>query len=177
MCILGTGAALLLLGTHRNRIEHIVLISIDTCRSDHLSCYGHERPTTPNIDALARTSTRFNTVLSPVPITLPAHSSMLTGMIPPAHGVHNNIGYRLDETKTTLPEILRKQGFKTAAIVSSYVLNRELGLAQGFDLYDDTFKQLEHGRYGNEKRADETTQLAVNWLNNHFKEPFFLFLS
>src|SRR5689334_8803864 len=60
-------------------IRNVVLISIDTCRADHLSCYGYKRPTTPHIDAIARDGVLFNTALTPVPMTLPAHSSMLTG--------------------------------------------------------------------------------------------------
>ena len=74
----------------RSDIRHIILISIDTCRADYLGCYGFDRPTTPNIDALAAESVLFENVISPAPLTLPSHSSMLTGTIPPYHGVHFN---------------------------------------------------------------------------------------
>ena len=74
----------------QNRIRHILLISIDTCRADYLSCYGYLRNTTSNIDQIATEGIRFENVISPVPLTLPAHSSMITGTIPPYHGVHDN---------------------------------------------------------------------------------------
>ena len=74
----------------QNEIRHVLLISIDTCRADYLSCYGYPRETTPNIDELANEGILFENVISPIPLTLPAHSSMLTGTIPPYHGVHDN---------------------------------------------------------------------------------------
>ena len=74
-------------------IRNVVLISIDTCRADYLSCYGFNRRTTPNIDAVAAKGIVFENVYSPVPITLPAHASMLAGTIPPYHGVHDNYNY------------------------------------------------------------------------------------
>ena len=69
--------------------RYVVLISIDTLRADHVGCYGYPRPITPNIDQLATEGVRFANVISPAPLTLPAHASMLTGTIPPVHGVHN----------------------------------------------------------------------------------------
>ena len=95
----------------------IVLISIDTCRADHLSCYGYHRDTTPNIDAVAEEGVLFANAVSPVPITLPSHSSMLSGTIPPYHGVHDNANYKLGSAFTTLAELLQDQGYATAAFV------------------------------------------------------------
>ena len=69
---------------------HVVLISIDTLRADHLGCYGHPGPITPNIDRLAGDGVRFASVTTPAPLTLPGHATMLTGRIPPSHGVHKN---------------------------------------------------------------------------------------
>ena len=97
------------------KIRHIVLISIDTCRADYLSCYGYPRKTTPNIDKLSEHSTLFANVISPVPMTLPAHASMLTGTIPPYHGVHDNYNYYLDKSNTTLAEMLKEKGFLPSA--------------------------------------------------------------
>ena len=89
--VIFAGLALYLFINHNEtKIRHIILISIDTCRADYLSCYGYPQKTTPNIDALAKEATLFEHTVSPVPITLPAHSSMLTGTIPLFHGVHDN---------------------------------------------------------------------------------------
>ena len=158
------------------KIRNIVLISIDTCRADHLSCYGYPEQTTPNIDAFAQGATRFEKAITPVPITLAAHSSMLTGTIPPAHGVHNNIGYKLAPSNITLAELLKENDFHTSAIVSSFVLDQKWGLAQGFDTYQDSFKKELHSRFGIERKGDETTQAALDWLDSRRKEKSFLFL-
>ncbi len=163
-------------GSRPPAIRNIILISIDTCRADHLSCYGYPQETTPHIDAFARNATRFENVVSPIPITLPAHSSMLTGTIPPFHGVHNNIFYKLAPSNQTLPEILKPNGFNTAAIISSFVLDRKFGMAQGFDTYHDTFKDIHHNVFGNERKGDETTQVALDWLEKNKDNQAFLFL-
>ena len=112
--------------------HNVLLISIDTCRADRLSCYGYGLLTTPNIDALAAESILFENVISPIPQTLPAHSSMLTGTIPPYHGVHHNFDYLADESNTTLAEILKDVGFTTGAAISASVLDSEFGIDQGF---------------------------------------------
>lgn len=157
-------------------ILHIVLISIDTCRADHLSCYGYSPRTTPNIDAIANEAVLFENVVSPVPMTLPAHSSMLTGTTPPYHGVHENVDYRLEKFNLTLAEMLQQKGYITGAIISSFVLDSQFGLNQGFDTYNDHFIQPMPSWYQNERRGEETSRLACNWLDKHKIEPFFLFL-
>jgi arylsulfatase A-like enzyme/cytochrome c-type biogenesis protein CcmH/NrfG len=157
-------------------IRNIILISIDTCRADYLSCYGYPQETTPNIDAFAGNATLFKNVVSPVPITLPAHSSMLTGTIPPFHGVHNNILFKLAPSNQTLPEILKLNGFNTSAIVSAFVLDKQFGLAQGFDTYHDTFKKIQYNPFGNERKGDETTQVALDWLEKNKDNRSFLML-
>lgn len=95
------------------RIERIVLISMDTTRADYLSCYGYRRKTTPNIDELAKEGMLFENVISPVPMTLPAHSSMLTGTVPVYHGVHDNLYYEFGKSNVTIAEILKDKGFST----------------------------------------------------------------
>ena len=156
---------------------NVILISIDTCRADYLSCYRPDRATTPHIDALAGHATLFENAVSPVPITLPAHCSMLTGLIPPVHGVRNQPGYALPAVIPTLPEILRTKGYQTGAIVSSYVMDHGNGLAQGFDTYNDDFRDGRSHGWGNERVGDKTSAAAVEWLGQHADgEPFFLFL-
>jgi arylsulfatase A-like enzyme/tetratricopeptide (TPR) repeat protein len=161
-------------------VRHVVLISIDTCRADRLSCYGYSRKTTPNIDVVAADGVLFENAVSPVPLTLPAHSSMLTGTIPPYHGVHRNGDYRLGQSNLTLAEILKDNGFATGAVVSAVVMERRFGLDQGFDYYGDEFEEIlkslvirgavEH------RRGEEATRFACRWLGENKDERFFLFL-
>ncbi len=158
-------------------IHHVLLISIDTCRADYLSCYGYHRQTTPNIDKLADHAVLFENVISPVPITLPSHSSMLTGTIPAYHGVHNNSDYKLGESNVTLAEILTERGYATGAIISAYVLDSQYGLDQGFETYNDRFEQpVKNLLYFSERRGAETSRFAVEWLEKHKDKKAFLFL-
>jgi choline-sulfatase len=104
----------------------ILLISIDTTRADRLGCYGDPGgPPTPNIDRLAAAGVLFESAVSPVPITLPAHTSLLAGLLPRHHGVHDNGIYRVPEDLPTLASILRQAGYDTAAVVGSAILDRE----------------------------------------------------
>jgi len=157
-------------------IRQIILVSIDTCRADYLSCYGYPRRTTPNIDAIARQAVRFEQAISPVPLTLPAHSSMLTGTIPPYHGVRDNITYKFRDRNTTIAEILREYGYRTGAIISTFVLDAQFGLNQGFESYNDDF--IEARQYGEylERKAHEASEFACKWLQENRGEKFFLFL-
>ncbi len=157
-------------------IRHVILISIATCRADYLSCYGYERQTTPSIDALAAVGCLFENVVSPVPQTLPAHSSMLTGTIPPYHGVHDNKDYRLDGAQKTIAEILKDNGFVTGAAISAFVLESSLGLAQGFQTYYDDFETASEGAIVWERQADEATGIAIDWLEQHKNDRGFFFL-
>lgn len=157
-------------------IRHVLLISIDTCRSDHLGCYGYPLETTANIDAIAEKGIVFENAISPLPYTLPAHCTMLTGTIPPFHGVLDNSDYRLSEANVTLAQLLKEKGFSTAAFVSSFVLDARFGLGQGFDLYDDDFEETSTTIGVNQCRGDETTRDAVEWLDNHQDEKSFIFL-
>jgi arylsulfatase A-like enzyme len=157
-------------------INHILLISIDTCRADYLGSYGYPRKTSPNIDAVAQEAILFNHVLTPVPVTLPAHASMLTGTIPPYHGVRYNIGYRLQESNLTIAEILQQNKYITGAIISSFVLDAQFGLAQGFNSYNDRFVEPIESFYRSERRGDEVSRFACAWLEKHRNDAFFLFL-
>ncbi|MBN2294560.1 MAG: tetratricopeptide repeat protein [Pirellulales bacterium] len=158
-------------------VRGVVLISIDTCRADHLSCYGYDLQTTPNIDALASESVLFENVVSPVPLTLPAHSTMLTGTTPLFHGVHDNKGYQLGPSNVTLAEILGRNGFCTGAVISAFVLDSQFGLDQGFDSYSDSFDKTFKTAVGiSERKGGEVSRHAVIWLDEHHRAPFFLFL-
>jgi arylsulfatase A-like enzyme/Tfp pilus assembly protein PilF len=157
-------------------IRHVVLISISTCRADHLSCYGFNQPITPNIDGITVEGVLFENVISPVPMTLPAHISMLTGTTPLSHGIHDNMKSVLTNDQLTLAEIFKNHGFLTGGIVSAFSLGAKFGIAQGFDFYQDDFGKTREKASSRERPGDESTQLATNWLQEHKDERFFLFL-
>lgn len=163
-------------GPTANDVRLVLLISIDTCRADYLGCYGCPRGTTAHIDAFARESVLFEHALSPVPLTLPAHASMMTGTIPPCHGVRDNLSYRLGQSNVTLAEVLRDNGYATGAIVSAFVLDSKFGLDQGFDAYDDDFDGRPVAGAITERKGGEASRLAVKWLAEHANERAFLFL-
>ncbi|MHC4215388.1 MAG: sulfatase, partial [Planctomycetota bacterium] len=157
-------------------IRNVLLISIDTCRADRLSCYGYRRKTTPNIDAIAEEGILFENAITPATMTLPAHCSMLTGTIPPYHGVHDNPDYQLAESNVTLAEMLTDKGFTCGAAVSAFIMDSEFGLDQGFDVYDDRFDKEIKSLGTVERRGSELTDHAISWLQKHHNENFFLFL-
>lgn len=157
-------------------IRNVLLISIDTCRADYLSCYGYHKKTSPNIDAIADEGILFENTYSPVPLTLPAHSSMMTGTIPPYHGIHDNLGYQLDDSNLTLAEILKEEGFNTAAVISAFILDSQFGIDQGFDTYDDDFVNEYNPTGTSQRRGEEVSSHAMEWLDKNQKKPFFLFL-
>jgi len=156
----------------------VVLISVDTLRSDHLPFYGYKDVETPALSALRKDSILFERAYSNVPLTLPAHSSLLTGVAPSVHGVHDNLGYRLDPKVPTLAEILKKSGYQTGAAVSAVVLAGGTGMSRGFDLYEDSIEPSElHEALGRVQRpGDESEALLLKWIEGLPAGPFFAFL-
>jgi tetratricopeptide (TPR) repeat protein len=154
----------------------IILISIDTLRADYVSSLGGH-VSTPNIDALAHDGTVYRNAWSHSPLTLPSHVSILTGLLPPEHGVRDNAGYRLDASHPTLASELKKRGYQTGAAVSAYVLRHESGLAAGFDDYDDAIGMVDGAPQGLLQRDGARTEMiAERWIAAHDGEPFFFFL-
>ena len=156
---------------------NIVLISIDTLRSDRLPAYGYGGVETPAIDRLAADGVLFERAYTHINVTLPSHVSVFTGLLPPEHGVRDNAGYRLDEGIPTLAETLRAEGYATGGFVSAYVLRAGTGMERGFDVYDDGVR-FETGRdFGELQRPGlETLDPALRWLGDVGNSPFFLFL-
>ena len=156
----------------------VVLVSIDTLRADHLPLYGYARGSTPAIDALGREGIVFDAVYSHCPLTLPAHASMFTGLIPPHHGVHDNAGFTLKPGTRTLAARFRDSGRATGAAVSAFVLRRATGIAQGFDRYDDEVVQdasLED--MGNQQRDGAAAVASLlGWIEAQGDRRFFAFL-
>ncbi|HEX9406872.1 MAG TPA: sulfatase-like hydrolase/transferase, partial [Thermoanaerobaculia bacterium] len=155
----------------------VILISVDTLRSDHLPAYGYRGVQTPSLDALRRDSILFERAYSHVPMTLPSHVSILTGLLPTEHGVRNNIGYRFDGAKfPTLQRVLRQHGYRTGAAVSSYVLRSETGISDGFDFYDDAIPVAAAGALSEHQRSGfETVKIAKAWIEKNATQPFFFF--
>ncbi len=189
-------AALLLLGGCAPKAilpgVNMILITIDTLRADHLVTYGYQGGKTPNIDRLARDGTLFLDAYASVPLTLPSHTSYLTGTNPTCHGVHDNGAYTLGEEKSTIAEYLSDAGYETAAIVSSFQLDRKYGLSQGFDFYDDEMakefqlydprllsgpKSQELKYHTDQQRAEAAVAKAKKWFGGRDEtRPFFLWL-
>ncbi len=158
---------------------NLLLVTMDTTRADHLGCYGHGRAATPNLDDLAAAGVRFARAYSPVPMTLPAHATIFTGLDPPGHGVRANGEFRLAETSTTLAEILAGQGWETAAFVSSFVVDARFGLDQGFGVFDFTAEPgaASHAGGHPERSARAVTEAALAWLDRRSPDrPFFLWV-
>jgi tetratricopeptide (TPR) repeat protein len=154
----------------------VILISVDTLRSDHLPAYGYRGVATPNLDALRSDSILFQRAYSNCPMTLPSHLTILTGLLPPQHGVRNNIGYRFDGKAPTLAKVLRDRGYRTGAAVSSYVLRGETGIKDGFDFYDDGIAVAGAGALSEHQRSGfETARIANAWLEKNATQPFFFF--
>jgi arylsulfatase A-like enzyme/Tfp pilus assembly protein PilF len=118
----------------------VLLVSIDTLRADRLPAYGYAKGRTPNLDALARRGILFEEAYSHCPLTLPAHASLLTGLLPPHHGVRDNVGFTLKAEHATLAARFKAAGFRTGGAISAYVLRRQTGIAEGFEDYDDALE-------------------------------------
>jgi arylsulfatase A-like enzyme len=158
---------------------NIALITLDTTRADRLGAYGYEKAETPHLDRLAAEGIRFSDAVSPAPLTLVAHASILTGLDPYHHGVRHNGQYRLDPSRVTLPEILQENGYETAAFVSGFVLDSRYGLAQGFEHYDDRTEPLPGQPFGGlgERSAKAVTDAALGWLGARgTAKPYFLWV-
>ncbi|MGQ9618298.1 MAG: sulfatase-like hydrolase/transferase [Candidatus Aminicenantia bacterium] len=158
---------------------NIILISVDTLRADRLRCYGFEGIETPNIDRLAEEGILFEYCYSHTPLTLPSHCSILTGTLPLHHRIRDNGGFTLDDKQNVVSELLKKKGFKTSAFVSAYVLDSKWGLNQGFDYYFDNFDLSKYKSIGLgdiQRRAEETINEAMNWIERNGDEKFFSFI-
>ena len=155
----------------------VVLITIDTLRADRLGCYGHDAAATPNIDALASRGARFADARTCVPVTLPAHATILTGTYPPYHGIRDNGVASLGDEARSLAEPFQEAGWATAAFVSAVVLDRRYGLDQGFDVYDGVpNRKLLTGGLLEERRAERTVDACLEWLAQVGDDPFFVWL-
>jgi choline-sulfatase len=171
-------AALVCQACYASPSTPVILISVDTLRADHLSCYQPGRRPTPHIDSLARKGTLFSQVSSPFPLTLPSHVALFTSTYPFTNAVQDN-GVPLKAGAVTLATILKGAGYKTAAFVGSFVLDRRFGLNRGFDVYDgplDVHNKMTTGPVERKRPGAQTADAAMQWLDRNSSTPFFLFL-
>jgi arylsulfatase A-like enzyme/Tfp pilus assembly protein PilF len=158
---------------------NVVLITIDTLRADHVGCYGYKQIKTPSIDSLAADGTRFDHAFAVVPVTLPSHSTMLTGTYPMLSGMHDFSGNKLSPQQPTLATVLRQAGYATGAVIGSAVLDSRFGLNQGFDFYYDhfDFSRLDEANLDEmERPGNLVADLALNWLAENWQKKFFLWM-
>ena len=154
----------------------IVVISIDTLRSDHLPAYGYSGVSTPALDAFRRDAVLFRHAWSHVPLTLPSHASMLSGRLPTEHGVRDNVGYGVEPAlEPWLPSLLRSRGYATAGFVSSFVLRGATGIERGFDHFDDEFVRAPGAPIGSiatlGRSGERTADAALAWLQSRESLP------
>lgn len=158
--------------------ERIVLVTIDTVRADRVGAYGDAKAHTPNLDDLAAQGARFDHAIAPTPLTLPSHTSLMTGLQPPAHGVRHNSVFSLSDDFPVVAERMVDAGFATAAFVGAFVLDARYGLDRGFQTYDDELSQRLASRNPfsfAERSADAVVDAAIAWLADA-PDQFFLWV-
>lgn len=160
---------------------HAVLVTVDTLRADRTGAYGYARARTPNLDALAKDSIRFERAYAHSSLTLPSIASLLTGTLPSEHELYSNHG-TLPEHLPTLATQLRAAGFTTAAFLGNYAMRPSRRLQRGFDFYTQKFQSREAVRPHPENLAAQLTDQAIEWLKRrdpqrriflwvHYQEP------
>ncbi|HEX9187703.1 MAG TPA: sulfatase-like hydrolase/transferase [Vicinamibacteria bacterium] len=169
--------------THPSRVKRdpglsVLLVSVDTLRADALGCYGRKDAATPWIDRLAAKGVRFERARAHNVVTLPSHANLLSGEVPPRHGVRDNAGFRFPADRPTLATILRERGWRTGAFVSAFPLDSRFGLHRGFEVYDD--------RVGGddtaaafampERRGSRTVEAALRWIESVRDRRWFAFV-
>ncbi|MGE5715882.1 MAG: sulfatase-like hydrolase/transferase [Acidobacteriota bacterium] len=146
----------------------VILISVDTLRSDHLPFYGYSGVETPALSSFRKDALLFESAWSHVPLTLPSHASIFTGREPAAHGLHDNLGYHLKKDVPTLADLLKRGGYATGGAVSCFVLKGDSGISRGFDFYDDAVEPAEgKAALGRVQRAGPETEARLEaWLKS-----------
>src|SRR6185503_9303787 len=172
------GVLVLAAGCGQEERRSALLVTLDTTRADALSCYGNREPTTPVLDSLAKDGVAFDAAHTVMALTLPAHTSMLTGLAPLRHGLRDNGVAALPEAAQTIAARAHAAGIDTAAFVSSVVLDDDFGLDQGFDVYSVPVRRGATERaHGAERPARATIDAALAWLaGRDSARPFFLWV-
>jgi arylsulfatase A-like enzyme/lipopolysaccharide biosynthesis regulator YciM len=171
----------LITGFKKKQLKNLnmILITLDTLRVDFVSAYKKGKADTPNLDRVAAEGVLFETCIAQTPLTLPSHTSILSGTYPLHHQIRDNGGFLVPESLELISEILQKRGLITSAFIASYVLHSKWGINQGFDTYSDEFdlSRYERVSLGNvQKRAEEVLDNAKKWLETHKKDKFFTWI-
>ncbi len=157
----------------------VILVSIDTLRSDHVPAYGYRNVETPALDAFRREAILYERAYTHVPLTLPAHATLFSGRLPSEHGIHDNLGYTLAPAAETLAERLKKAGYRTGGAVSAVVLSHLSGISRGFDFWDDAVEVTEARKISSQvQRSGSATASALEgWITSGRRTgPIFAFL-
>jgi len=151
---------------------NVLLITLDTTRADHLRCYGYQNVETPALNSLAREGVAFGRAYAPNPMTLPAHTTILSGTLPLYHGVYDNGGFIVPQDLILLPEVLKENGWTTAGFVSAAVLKKDFNLNQGFEFWDEEgiTPQPQMHMLVAERKANAVTDAALRWLEKNGKQ-------
>ncbi|MCR4396224.1 MAG: sulfatase-like hydrolase/transferase [Candidatus Saccharicenans sp.] len=153
-----------------------MIITIDTLRADRLSAFGSTTVSTPNIDRLAGGGVKFTRCFAHTVTTLPSHTNIFLGLLPPTHGVHDNANFVVPGNIPTLAEIFQQSRYQTAAVIGAYPLDRRFGLDRGFALYDDDYGLQDFSRpIFVERPAGEVVDRALDWLKT-VSRPWFLWV-
>lgn len=158
---------------------NVILVTVDTLRADRLHCYGFEGIETPAIDLFSARGVRFAHCVAQTPLTLPSHTTILTGTLPLFHGVRDNGGFVVPKNLVTLAEVFAQAGYATAAFVSAYVLDSRWGLDQGFDYYFDQFDLSKFEKISLsmvQRPANEVIDQVLSWLQTNYQKSFFLWV-
>ena len=162
-----------------DRQMNVVLVTLDTTRADHIGAYGFDDIETPAFDGLANEGVTFLRAYSPTPLTLPSHTSLMSGTYPPYHGVRDNGAFVAPDNLETLGELFRDAGYRTGGFVSSFVLDGRFGLAQGFDTYFDEF-EVPRTRMialaSIQRTGSDVVDAALAWSRQDPSAPFFLWV-
>jgi arylsulfatase A-like enzyme/predicted Zn-dependent protease len=163
----------------QGRDFNVIVITLDTTRADRLPSYGFQGVVTPTLDTFAARGVRFEQCYAQTPLTLPSHTTIFTGTLPPFHGIRDNGGFFVPEKLKTMAELFKDKGYETGAFIAAYVLDSKWGLNQGFDTYFDKFdlskfKRISLGTV--QRPANEILDEALPWLESKKDKPFFAWL-
>jgi len=163
---------------------NVVIVTFDTTRADHIGVYNNENYT-PTLNQLAKDSVVYEKAVAPIPITLPSHSTIMTGKVPFVHGVRDNGLFNLAQEQNTLAEILKQNGYKTGAAIGSFPLTSQFGINQGFDFFNDHITQNREDMFGefseskshlffDERKASQVNDAIMPWIEENSDSPFFV---
>ncbi len=160
----------------KSKYYNVLIITIDTLRADRVSLYNDSFVKTPAIDSVGKDGIIFKYAFANVPVTLPSHTGIMTGLYPPSHGVRDNSGYIVSPDNLTIAEYLKRFGYDTGAFIGAFPLDSRFGLNQGFDVYDDNYgAKNSNDIFFVERKAEKVVNLSINWLKKR-KNKWFVWI-